>query len=373
MQNKTLYKIKNLAEKKYKKLGIVSDKKKIFPKKILRDFDKNDLIKILGYHFNNKNTFNYNEEFNFYYYATKYCANIRNYFLVSLGMVGSTILKYGTIKQKKLILSHLEKKKFISSLLITEPTAGSNINEIKTNYIKKNGYYILNGKKTWITLGGISNIYLILANGKEGLILFLTESKSKKLKKKILKNIISNRGSHIATIDIKNLKLTKKNILGENSRNSSKALGYALMHGRAIAALSAFSMCSAALDEVIEYSKKREQFGKKIWNFQQIQKIISDTRVFIEAGLSMSNKSFKLKRNYNSDSENFCSMTKLFAASHLTKTISNLMDIYGAYSTSGENNIERYLRESKGFSYIEGTSQILNQLIALNSILGIRK
>ena len=87
----------------------------------------------------------------------------------------------------------------------------------------------------------------------------------------------------------------------------------------------------------------------------------------------MSNKSFKLKRNYNSDSENFCSMTKLFAASHLTKTISNLMDIYGAYSTSGENNIERYLRESKGFSYIEGTSQILTQLIALNSILGIRK
>ena len=141
----------------------------------------------MGYHFNNKNTFSYNEEFNFYYYATKYCANIRNYFLVSLGMVGSTILKYGTIKQKKLILSHLEKKKFISSLLITEPTAGSNINEIKTNYIKKNGYYILNGKKTWITLGGISNIYLILANGKEGLILFLTESKSKKLKKKNIK------------------------------------------------------------------------------------------------------------------------------------------------------------------------------------------
>ena len=110
MQNKTLNKIKNLADKKYKKLGIVSDKKKIFPKKILKDFDKNDLIKILGYHFNNKNTFSYNEEFNFYYYATKYCANIRNYFLVSLGMVVSTILKYGTIKQKKLILSHLEKK-----------------------------------------------------------------------------------------------------------------------------------------------------------------------------------------------------------------------------------------------------------------------
>ena len=348
MQDKTLNKIKYLAEKKYKKLGIISDKKKIFPKIILRDLNKKDFNGILGYHFKNKNTFSYDEEFNFYYFATKYCANIRNYFLVSLGMVGSTILRYGTTKQKKLILNYLEKKKFISSLFITEPSAGSNINEIKTTYLKKNKTYIINGKKTWITLGGISNIYLILANGEDGLILFLTESKIKHFKKKELKNIISNRGSHIANIDIKNLKLTKDNILGEDVKISLQALNFALMHGRAIAALSAFSMCSAALDEALEYAKKREQFGKKIWNFQQIQKIISDTRVFVEAGLSMSHKAFKLKRNYNRDSENFSSMTKLFATSNLTKIISNLMDIYGAYSTNSENNIERCLRKSKG-------------------------
>ena len=72
-------------------------------------------------------------------------------------------------------------------------------------------------------------------------------------------------------------------------------------------------------------------------------------------------------------SMNYCNISKLYASQNVQKICSDLLDVYGANGTSGKYNIERYFRESKGFQFIEGTSQILTQLIALNSIIGLKE
>ena len=361
-----LKKIKNISENNFKIIAKEIDNKKKFPKNITKLFNRNEINLLLGYH-NKIQSLTPLEECEFYFNATKYCANIRNYFLVSLGMVGSTILKFGTKKQKNDYLNDLSKGK-IFSLVITEPSAGSNINQIETSYRETNNGFIINGKKKWITLGGIADKFLLLANGSHGLKLFIIDSKLKGINKTVKKDILTNKASHISNINLKNVKIKKNCLFGGKYNISSKALNYALINGRAIASISAFSMCQAALEETLIYSKKRSQFGKKIWNFQLIQKIIAESKMKIESGISFSEKAFKIKRTINLKSENYCNMLKLFASKNAQEICSDLLDVFGANGISNDYNIERYFRESKGFQFIEGTSQILTQLIALNLI-----
>ena len=202
----------------------------------------------------------------------------------------------------------------IFSLVITEPSAGSNINQIETSYKETHDGFIINGKKKWITLGGIAEKYLLLANGNQGLQLFIIDSKLKGINKTVIKNILTNKASHISNINFKNVKIKKNSLIGENYDVSLKALNYALINGRAIASISAFSMCEAALDETVNYTKKRSQFGKKIWNFQLIRIIAVKMKKNLVFHFQ---KRFKIKE-INLKSE-IIKILKLFASKNFKK------------------------------------------------------
>lgn len=360
--NKIQKKIINLNNNKIISESKKTDKNSSFPEYITKILNKEDLQMLLGYH-DNKKSMSALEECLFYYECSKYCSAVRNYFLVSIGMVGAAIFKFGSLEQKKNYIDKIVNKRGVASLAITERDSGSDISSIKSRYKIENDHYILNGKKTWITLGGRANIILILATGEKGLMLFFTE-KNKFIKTKKIKNIISNRGSEISEISFKNLKISKKNIIGITPNKSLDALNYALMNGRAIAGISAVGMSSAALEEASNYSLNRVQFGKPICNFQQIQNIISNSTIKIAAAKSLSEKTFVMKRKNFSKNKNLCNFSKLYSSNTIIEITSELMQIYGANGTSSKFNIERYNREAQGFRYIEGTAQIISQLIS---------
>jgi len=343
------------------------DQKSIFPIHITKFLKKKDLFKLLGYH-RNRNSLSPIDECSFYYEISKYCSSIRNYFLVSIGMVGSAIFKFGTSRQIKIYINKIINENGIASLAITEKDSGSDINSIKSSYKFDGKNYILNGKKTWITLGGKANIFLILANGSDGLMLFLAE-KNKAISIKKLKNITSNRGSEISEISFKNLNVNKENVIGLSQLKSIEALNYALINGRAIAGISAASMSEAALEEASLYATNRKQFGKSICQYQQIQDIISTSAIKIDAALSLCEKTFYLKRKNFSKNKYYCNSSKLFSSKIIIEVTSDLMQVFGANSTSLKYNIERYNREAQGFRYIEGTSQIISQIISNQIIL----
>ena len=366
VQNKLVY----LNNKKIKFDAKSTDKNSKFPKYITNFLSRDDLKMLLGYHSKEK-SMSAIEECLFYYECSKYCSAIRNYFLVSIGMVGSAIFKFGSSKQKKKYIDKIVNQNGVASLAITERESGSDINSIKSHYKIEHNHFILNGKKTWITLGGIADIILILATGKKGLILFYTE-KNKSIKIKKIKNITSNRGSEISEISFKNLKISKDNVIGTTPARSINALNYALMNGRAIAGISAVSMSNTALEEASQYSLNRIQFGKPICSYQQIQNIISNSAIKIAAAKSLSEKTFLLKRKNFSKNKNFCNFSKLYSSNIIIEITSELMQVFGANGTNKKFNIERYNREAQGFRYIEGTAQIINQLISNYTVLNNR-
>jgi alkylation response protein AidB-like acyl-CoA dehydrogenase len=127
------------------------DQKLKFPIHITKFLKKKDLFKLLGYHCNKK-SLSPIDECSFYYEISKYCSSIRNYFLVSIGMVGSAIFKFGTSRQIKIYINKIINENGVASLAITEKDSGSDINSIKSSYKFDGKNYILNGKKSWITL-----------------------------------------------------------------------------------------------------------------------------------------------------------------------------------------------------------------------------
>ena len=375
--NKNKMKIKLISEIKkfsenYSKLNATKiDKGRQFPKEVTKFFFKKNLRDLLGYHMKVK-SLDHEREYEFYYHATKYCSNVRNYFLVSIGMIGSAILKYGTNEQRREYLIQTAEKKAITSLAITEKASGSDINSIKTTYKFLNNKYILNGHKTWITLANKANFFLILANGEFGLLLFYVK-KNKNINTKRINNLISNRGSEVAEIRIENLILDEKNLLGGSRKTTEKALKYMLINGRAIASVSACSMVDAALEEAINYSKKRSQFGKRIFQFQQIQTILANSSSKLEASKSLAKLAFYQKRKWGIDGEYYSNTAKFFTTQMANEVISELFNIFGANSNKESFIIERYMREAKGLLFIEGTSQILSQLIASQLIIKYSK
>lgn len=360
--NSIINKIKNIAQHKIIFKAKEIDNKKKFPNFISNFFDVGDLKLLLGYHSSLK-SLSAKHEAEFYYFATKYCANIRNYFLVSIGMVGAGIFKYGTNNQKKNFIKNTVNKNEIYALALTEKNAGSDLNSIKTKYKFENNKFVINGEKTWITFGDKAKNFLLLANGEFGLLLFCVR-KNKSIKSNQLKNIISNKASSIGTIKIKNLILNHEDILGGKQYLTLEALDYILVNGRAIASISASAMAEAALEEAIAYSKNRIQFGKRIFQFQQIQSILTNVSIDIEAAKSLTEKSFAEKRKDFIKGRYLCNSSKILASKMINKTTYNLMNVFGANSNYKKFNIERYDREAKGFLFIEGTSQILSQLIS---------
>lgn len=363
--NKIINNLENFSKKYFYKNAYKIDLKKKFPVKILKNIIIKKTIELLIF----KKIPSINE-YQIFYQTTKYCSNIRNFFLVSVGMVAKTISKYGTTKQKQQLKENFKKNKFLYSLAITEEKFGSDIKSIETNYVKMGNTFIINGKKKWVTLGKICNFFLVLTNGKDGYKFFIINRKQLGIKVKEIKGISNNKASGISEVHLKNVKVTENDILGGISKKKcDQIINFILMNGRAIASVAAISMAEAAFEEAIKYSKTRIQFKKKLYEHQLIQKIIADCKIDLENGKILSEKAMKMKNKLNLDSLAICNIAKVSNSNKIQKITSKLYDIFGANATLSKFNIERYIREARAFQFIEGTSQILLQSIALYALL----
>lgn len=371
--SRILKKARSLSEEKFKELGATVDQSQSFPKSITKCFEPNELVDIMMSSAGISGVLVPKQECEFFFYVSKYCANIRNYFLVSLGMVGSTLLKYGTEDQKKLYIEKLKNGESIGSLAITEPSAGSNLKQLKASYEIRNGNYIINGKKRWITLGSEASFFILVANGSEGLSLFLVDADNIGIKRSKMQGLLSNRASGIAELEFKDVTLDSKALIGGSHSVSAQALEFALTNGRSIVAIAAVAMGFAAMEEAQRYAKEREQFGVKIWQHQMVQKMLGDAHISNHAGRCMAEEGFIRKRGGSPGTAQFCAMAKVFSSNNLQKTASDAIQIMGGNGMTSEYNVERYYREAKAFQFIEGTSEVLTQLIGRSAVLGSPK
>jgi len=295
------------------------------------------------------------------------CASTGVIISVHNSLVAWPIMKYGTEEQKKKYLPILAKGEKIGAFAATEPNAGSDLGAMQTTSVLKGDKYVINGDKTFITSGSDAGIIIVFAvtdksAGPKGISAFIVESDFKGYKVGSIYEKMGINASGTAELIFENMEVPKENLLGKEGEGFKIALS-TLDVGRIGIAAQAVGIAQAALDESIEYSKQRQQFGRPIAKFQAIQWMIADMATHIEAARYLVyNAAYKKDKGERISKE--AAMAKLFASETAMDIVIKAVQIHGGYGYTKEYTVERLFRDAKITEIYEGTSEVQRMVIA---------
>jgi len=363
--------VREFAEKEIAPVAAELDQKEEYPTKILEKMAKLGFLGVIipqEYGGAGLDTISYAiivEE------ISRKCASTGVITSVHNSLVAYPIMKYGTEEQKKKYLPILAKGEEIGAFAATEPSAGSDLGAMKTTAVLKSDKYIINGDKTFITSGSEAGIIIIFAvtdknAGSKGISAFIVENTMKGYKVGSIFEKLGINASQTSELLFENMEVPKENLLGKEGDGFKIALA-TLDGGRIGIAAQAVGIAQAALDESIEYSKQREQFGRPIAKFQAIQWMIADMATRIEAARYLVYNAAYVKDKGERFSKE-AAMAKLFASETAMEAVIKAVQIHGGYGYTKEYTVERLFRDAKITEIYEGTSEVQRMVIA-NSLL----
>ena len=283
------------------------------------------------------------------------------------------ILIAGNEAQKKKYLPDIASGKKLAAFGLTEAGAGSDATGMSTTAVKDGDYYILNGTKCFITNGGDAETYTVFAKtnpsrGARGISCFILEKGmpgfefGKKEKK------MGIRASSTRELIFNNCKVHKDQLLGKEGHGLMIAQA-TLDNSRPGVAAQALGIAAGALDEAVEYARKRVQFGQAIASFQGIQHMLADMATQVEAARALLYASARMiDSGTDKRTSKESAMAKLYCSEVAMKVTTNAVQIFGGYGYTREYPVEKMMRDAKITTLYEGTSQIQRNEIALNLI-----
>ncbi|MFA6439308.1 MAG: acyl-CoA dehydrogenase [Bacteriovoracaceae bacterium] len=286
---------------------------------------------------------------------------------VNNSLVCYGLTKHGTEEQKKKFLVPLATGKKLGAFALSEPEAGSDATNQHTTAVRDGDHYILNGIKNWITNGVNADYIIVIAQtdpskGHKGISAFIVEkgmpgfSHGKKERK------LGIRSSDTVSLTFDNIRVPKKNMIGEEGFGFKFAM-MTLEGGRIGIASQALGIAQGCLDAALNYSKQRKAFGKPISELQIIQFKLADMATDIEAARLLTYQAAILKEAGLPYAKQ-AAMAKLWASKTAVKCALEAIQVHGGYGYVREYNVERYLRDAKITEIYEGTSEIQHIVIS---------
>mgnify|MGYP001568060734 FL=1 len=274
---------------------------------------------------------------------------------------------YGTEDQKQKYLTKLATGESIGAFCLSEPEAGSDATSQKTTAIDKGDHYVINGTKNWITNGGRSDVYLVIAQtdkhkGSHGINAFIVEKGMPGFDIGPKEDKLGIRGSDTHTLQFNDVKVPKENRIGEDGFGFRFAMK-TLSGGRIGIAAQALGIAAGAYDLALKYSKERKAFGTEICNHQAIAFKLADMYTDIEAARMLVMRAAWDKdqgNNYDMSS----AMAKLYASKVAMEHTVEAVQIHGGNGFVKEYHVERLMRDAKITQIYEGTSEIQKIVIS---------
>ncbi|PIU29261.1 MAG: acyl-CoA dehydrogenase [Candidatus Hydromicrobium americanum] len=287
-----------------------------------------------------------------------------------LGLI--PILVAGNEEQKKKYLPQLASGKKLAAFGLTESEAGSDAGNIKTTAKRDGDYYILNGTKQWISNGGEADIYTVFVmtnpqKGIRGASAIIVEKGTPGFEFGKKENKLGMRSSVTRELIFTDCRVSKENILG------SEGMGFIIAmrtfdQSRPVIGAQAVGIAQGALEEALNYSKVRKQFGAAISSFQAIQHMLADMATNIEAARALVYHTAKVIDSGEKNITRLSSMSKIFASDMAMKVTTDAIQIFGGYGFMKEYPVEKMMRDAKITQIYEGTNQILRNVVALDMI-----
>ena len=296
------------------------------------------------------------------------CASTAITFCAHISLGTFPIYIFGNEEQKKKYLPGLCSGEFLGAFGLTEPDAGSDAGGIKTKAEKKNGRWILNGSKIYITNGGKAKVIItsarsdLSATKHRGISTFLVENNYPGFKLGKLERKLGLHASNTQELIYDNCEVPEENLMG-NEGDGFKQAVMTLDEGRIGIGALALGIAQGALDRAKEYAKQRIQFGKPICEQQAIQFKLANMATEIEAARLLIYRAAWLK-DQNKPFSKESAMCKLFASEMAMRATNDAIQIHGGYGFIKDYPVERYYRDAKLMTIGEGTSEIQRLVIA---------
>jgi alkylation response protein AidB-like acyl-CoA dehydrogenase len=282
----------------------------------------------------------------------------------------------GSQEQKDRFLPPLASGEKLVAFGLTEPNAGSDVSGLRTKAVRDGDHYILNGTKTFISHGDVSELICIAAKtdasvpGHKGTSMFVLEKGTPGLDIGKHENKLGIRGSSTVEIIMEDAKVPAENLLGREG-DGFQILMKTLDFTRIPVAAQAVGIGQGALDYAIQYTKERTQFGKPLFSFQGLQWMMADMATQVEAARQLTLKAAalfeRLPKNLDRLSKEmirYSAMAKLFAADTAMAVTTDAVQLLGGYGYVKEYPVERMMRDAKITQIYEGTSQIQKVVIS---------
>ncbi len=281
------------------------------------------------------------------------------------------LLFCGTPEQKEKYVTPVAKGEKILVFALTEPGAGSDAGSTTTTAVEDGDYYVLNGRKTFISGAPFADYAVVYARtdmtqkGSKGLSMFIVDMKLPGVSCGKHENKMGIIGYPTSDVILENVRVHKSDLLGPLHKGFSTAMK-TLDGGRLGISAQSLGIAQACLEESIKYAKERKQFGKPIANFQAISFMIADMATEIEAARELVYNTAIMKDAGSPESSKRCAMAKYYASEMCNRVAYKAVQIHGGYGYIKEYKVEKLYRDARITTLYEGTSQVQQMVISGN-------
>ncbi|MGO9005672.1 MAG: acyl-CoA dehydrogenase family protein [Beijerinckiaceae bacterium] len=277
------------------------------------------------------------------------------------------LVEYGTLEQKEKYLRPMARGEMLSAFCLTEPQSGSDAGAIRSHAKRRNGTYILNGTKQFITSGKNADVALVFAatelgQGKRGISCFIVDTKQPGYRIGRIENKMGQQASDTCEIYFEELRVPEENRLGAEGQGYRIALAN-LEGGRIGIAAQAVGMARAAYEIALAYAQERKSFGKTIIEHQAVAFRLADMATQLEAARQLVLYAAAL-RSQGLPSLKQASMAKLFASEAAERICSDAIQTLGGAGYMTDYGVERIFRAVRASKIYEGTNDIQRLVIS---------
>jgi len=282
-------------------------------------------------------------------------------------IIAPYLLKYGTEAQKQKYLPIMATGQLITSLGMTEPNCGSDLQAIKTTAVNKGNHYLVNGQKTFITNGYMSDMSIIAVKtntgtAEEGVSLLIMESDYEGFEKGIPFKKIGMKAQDTCELFFDNVKVPKENLLGD------EGLGFKIMmtelaRERLTVALNAIGGAQGAIEKTIEYTSTRTAFKQPIAGFQNTQFKLAECASQLQVHQAFLDRCTLLLADHRLTAES-ASIAKYSATEMHGKVVDECLQLFGGYGYMWDYPIARMYADNRVARIYAGTNEIMKLLIA---------
>ena len=288
-------------------------------------------------------------------------------FLSIHNMCAWMIDSFGSQDQRAHWLPKLCSMEAIASYCLTEPGSGSDAAALKTSAKKQGNELVLNGTKSFISGGGFSDLYIVMArtgeDGPKGVSTVLVEKGTEGLSYGALESKMGWNAQPTAEVRFEDCHIPATNLMGEEGDGFKYAM-MGLDGGRLNISACSLGAAQSALDKALRYMQERKAFGKSLASFQALQFKLADMETELQAARTLlRHAAWKLDNNAP-DTTKFCAMAKQFTTDASFKVANDALQLHGGYGYLTDFGIEKIVRDLRVHQILEGTNEIMRLIVS---------